>query len=96
MRYTITKQRIQVIGTIWMPSTTAAQVYDLSAYDLENLGDPTDRAAVARWLDMHAGDFQRVTDFRADFHLGDTHVVHDWRDDASELTFNDCMFGDAE
>ena len=92
MRYTITKQRIYVIGTIWMPSATCAQVYDLSSYDMENLGDPRDRANVERWLDTHAGDFQSVTDFRADFDDALGNIIHEWKDEESELTFNDCMF----
>ena len=96
MRYTITKQRVEVIGTIWMPSTTCAQSQDLSAYDLENIEDVRDREAVARWIDTHFGDFQHIKDFRADFHVGDEHVVHEWKDEESELTFNDCMYPSEE
>src|SRR5438128_7390123 len=93
MRYTVTKQRVQVIGTIWMPtSATYAQSLDLSAYELENIGDVQDRDAVARWIDTHFGDFQYIKDFRADFHVGDEHVVHEWQDEESELACNDCMF----
>ncbi len=92
MRFTITKQRIQVIGTIWMPSATCAQVRDLTAFEVEQLGDVRNRAAVSQWIDMHFGDFQSITDFRADFHVGDENVVHEWQNEGSELTYSDCMF----
>jgi hypothetical protein len=92
VRYTVTKQRIQIIGKLWMPSTTAATVTDLSAYDLENIGNLKDREAVASWLATHAGDFSQVLDFRADFHVGNKHIVHEWASEDSECTFNDCMY----
>jgi len=96
MRYTVTKQRIDVIGKIWMPAAMCAQSLDLSSYDMENLGDPKDRASVERWLDTHTGDFQSIADFRADFHVGDTHIVHDWKDEESECIFSDCMYPSEE
>lgn len=69
MRYTVTKQVIEVLGNIWMPGVEAAQRLELSAYDMANLGNPRNRDDVERWLYTHAGDFQSITDFRADFHV---------------------------
>ena len=92
MRYTITRQRLAVVGSIWQPGVTAAQVHDLTPLDLEHIGNLKDREAVARWIDTHCGDFSAVRDFRADFHIGDEHVIHEWENDESELIFNDCMY----
>lgn len=92
MRYTVTKQRIQIVGRLWMGGT-AAMDKDLSAYDLGNIEDPTDRESVADWLATHSGDFQEVIDFRADFDIGDNHIVHEWeKGEDSEMTYGDCMF----
>ena len=92
MKYTVTKQRIEYIGQTWMPSITAAMVADLSPYDMANLGDPTDRDDVEHWLMLHSGDFQNVTDFRADFDVDGKHIVHEWMHEESEFMFADCMF----
>lgn len=94
MRYTVTKQVIQVVGELWMGGRAATQK-ELSAYDMANLedkGDVRDREVVADWLSRHNGDFQRVIDFRADFTIGDESVIHEWQSDDSELIYNDCMF----
>jgi hypothetical protein len=92
MRYTVTKQRIDVLGYIWMPRALCAQSQDLSASDLENIGNVRDRAAVERWVDTHCGDFSSIQDFRADFHVGDEHIVHEWANgEASEVAFADCV-----
>src|SRR2546430_14146794 len=100
MRYTVTKQRIDVIGYIWQPDAgLCAYTRDLSAHELEQIGNPQDRAAVAAWLDTHLGDFEQVVDFRADFHLldgFDTHVVHEWEQEESEFTFLDCMYPEGD
>lgn len=99
MRYTVTKQVIGVLGNIWMPDVEAAQVLELSAYDMANLGNPRNRDDVERWLHMHAGDFQSITDFRADFHVDGENIVHEWtRGEESVMAFNDAMYGhiDAE
>ena len=101
MRYTVTKQVIDVIGSLWMGGT-AAMSYTLSPYDMKNLGDASDRDAVTEWLGMHSGDFQSVTDFRADFTITDPSgnatrdIIHDWKDEDSECTFTDCMYPQAE
>lgn len=96
MRYTVTRQRIDLIGTIWMPATVCAQSKDLSDYDMSNIGDPHNRDDVERWLLLNSGDFSNVTDFRADFHIGDEHIVHEWQSEESELTFNDAMYPSEE
>lgn len=95
MRYTVTKQRLQIVGRLWLGGT-AAMAKDLTAYDMTNIGDASDRAAVQRWVDTHSGDFQEVIDWRADFHAGAKHVVHEWQDADSEFTYSDCMNGEAE
>lgn len=92
MRYTVTKQRIQVIGYIWQPGVgiCAAQC-DLTPYDMDSIGEPT-RQVVQHWIDTHFGDFSEVTDFCADFHVGDKHVVLAWQNEESECAFNDAMY----
>lgn len=87
MKFTVERNWIELIGVIWMPSTTCAQRIDLRQYDIENIGEPT-RENVEQWLTMHSGDFQSVTDFRAV--IGET--VIEWANEESELTFNDCMY----
>ena len=99
MRYTVRKSIVQVIGTIWMPSTTAAQTYELSGYDVDNArGDDgkITRESVQSWLDTHAGDFASVTDFSASIEDGDDTVDIPWADEESELTYNGCMFPDED
>jgi hypothetical protein len=93
MRYTVTKQRVQVLGGIWWPmGQLCAQERDLSPYDLANIGDVRDRDAVASWIALNSGDFSSIVDFRADFHVGDEHIVHEWsRGDESECDWSDCM-----
>ena len=93
MRYTVTQQRINVLGKLWMPNTTAATQLNLSQYDLDNIENPRDRDSVEQWLTSHSGDFSQVLDFSADFHIGDEHIVHEWAKGAdSEYRFLDCMY----
>jgi hypothetical protein len=93
MRYTVTKQRLDVLGRLWMPNAIAATSLNLSSYDLENIEDPQDRESVEQWLMTHSGGFSQVLDFRADFHIGDEHIVHEWsKGEDSEMAFNDCMY----
>ena len=81
---------ICVIGTIWMPSTTAATQYNLSSYDLRNISETEEytRENVERWLAMNSGDFQSVDDFSAS--IGDVEIP--WQDEESEFTYFDCMY----
>ena len=92
MSYTVTKQQIQVLGYLWMPSCLAATCLTLYGYDMENLGDPTDRDAVENWIGSHSGDFSQVLDFRADFHIEDKHIVHEWAREDSACEYDDCMY----
>ncbi len=87
MRYMVERNFVQVIGTIWMPATTAAMEYPLSSYDVENIGKLT-RENVEQWLTTHSGDFQGIDDFYAT--VGDTEIP--WNSEESEMTYNDCMY----
>lgn len=86
MKITLERNWIEVIGRIWLPPVMCAQRIDLSAYDLENIGEPT-RENVDQWLSTHTGDFQSVKDFYAV--IGET--VIDWEDPESECVYTDCM-----
>lgn len=96
MRYTITRQLVQVIGPIWWPSGAicAAEFTVDTDWMIANGYDPKNQDDVERWVLLHhCGDFQSVQDMRADFHLGDEHVVHGWRaGEESELAFYDAMY----
>ena len=92
MRYTVTKQRIQMIGPIWMPAAVCAMERDLDSYDMSNLGDATNRDDVEHWLCLNSGDFQSISDFRADFHVDGKHIVHEWAKEDSEWVFSDAMY----
>jgi hypothetical protein len=98
MKYTVTLNRLQVIGRIWMPNVVCAQSFDLDNYHMQIIEDYGDgqvtRAGVALWLDTHAGDFQEIIDFSADF--GDNEFVSDWENEDSEYTFYGCMYGEEE
>jgi hypothetical protein len=78
---------VDVVGPIWMPAVQAATTYNLSDYDLENIGE-FNHDNVERWLCTHAGDFQYVADFHAV--CGTTEIL--WANEESELLFSDCMF----
>ena len=88
MRYLVERNFVQVIGKIWMPATTCAMEYTLSAYDIENIGEFT-RENVAAWLTTNAGDFQSVDDFRAT--VGDDWIG--WAEEESEFIYHDCVYG---
>lgn len=76
-----------VLGKIWMPAIPAAQDYQLSDYDLRNIGEFT-RENVEDWLGSNAGDFQSITDFYAV--CGGTEIP--WADEENECAYNDCMY----
>jgi hypothetical protein len=90
MRITHTVNRIDVLGRIWMPSITCAYSYELSGYDLQNVGELT-RENVQLWLDQNAGDFSEIIDFSVNF--GDEEFVSPWADEESEYLFLDAMYG---
>ena len=79
--------QVSVIGTIWMPAVTCAMDYNLSDYDLENIGDFT-CDNVEQWLTSHSGDFQSIQDFTAQ--CGDTEIP--WKSEKSEDIYCACMF----
>src|SRR5438128_12418511 len=96
MEHTVTRSAIDVVGGVWMPDTTGATTYELSNYDVENIEQPVTRETVQAWLDTHSGDFKYVTDFRASLEVDGETMDFDWADPDSELTFNDCCFGDED
>jgi hypothetical protein len=74
-----------------MPSAVCGQRQELSAYDLENIGEFT-RENVEDWLGTHAGDFQSVRDFHAV--CGDAEVA--WENEENEFEYCDCMYPSEE
>lgn len=102
MKYTVTKSTIDMIGTIWLPAVTCAATETVPQSSVDNLRDldgAVTRDSVQDWIDMHCGDFQNVTDFAASIELPNRHGGTDtldipWRDEESEMTFNDLMFGE--
>lgn len=88
---------IEIIGTSWMPSTTAAMRKDLSNYDVRNIkayaehltGDAQiTREAVEHWLSLNSGDFASVHDFSASIGA----IEFPWAaGEESEFRFYDCM-----
>jgi hypothetical protein len=100
MKYTVTKNAIYVIGTIWLPPIVCAQKKELTTYDMENIKDENGkitRDSVERWLSCHSGDFSQVIDFSADFDYEGKHIDIPWsKGEESELTYSDCMFSETE
>jgi hypothetical protein len=96
MRYTVTKQAIQILGRLWMPGVEAATDKTLDEYDMGNIEDVRDRDSVLNWLGANSGDFSAIIDFRADFHVGDEHIVHEWADEENEFKFSSYMFQDLD
>lgn len=96
-RYTVRVSYVDIIGTLWMPSTTAATRIKVNSHDVENMRDDDvqiTRDSVEDWLTSHSGDFSRVIDFSASIEDNDTTVDIPWADEDSEFTYNDCMFPD--
>lgn len=97
MRYTVTKQVIDVVGQLWQGCTAATRL-TLSAHDMSNLGDPHNREDVENWIALNSGDFASITDFRADFTVTDPSgnatrdIVHAWTSEENEIAFSDCLF----
>lgn len=96
MRYTVRKSVVQLIGTIWMPSTTCGQEKTLSDYDVNNIRDRIEpgitRANVEDWLTCNSGDFSSVEDFSASIEDGDNTIDIPWNSEESECPYNDCMY----
>jgi len=96
MKYLVRESYVEVIGRIWMPNTTAAYKYDLRDYDINNARDDKGkltRESVEDWLCKNAGDFQSIEDFSASIEDGEQTIDIPWRDEGSEVTYNDCMYG---
>jgi hypothetical protein len=84
--------------------------YDLDAYAVGNIegyyrevfsDNPKDQMdnwhdAIEHWVNLNSGDFQSVEDFRADIETSEGNIVIEWQSEDSEITYNDCMFGDEE
>ncbi len=86
MKFTVERAWVDVVGKGWYGQGISTS-YGLSRYDLENIGEET-RENVEAWLSTHAGDFQSISDFHAV--LGKTEIG--WKDEETELSFNDMMF----
>lgn len=98
MRYVVRKSIVQMVGTIWMPSITAASTIEMSGYDVENARDENgeiNRESVQRWLDCNAGDFSNVTDFFASIEDGNETLEIPWADEDNEFIYSDCTYGAA-
>jgi hypothetical protein len=102
MRYMVTKNFVQMIGTIWMPATTAAMQKDLTDYEINNILDAAEyqtgerkltREAIEDWLGTNSGDFQCVDDFYAS--IGNEEFPWE-KGEESELTYHDCMYPSQE
>jgi len=97
MRYTTVTSVIQVIGKIWMPPIMAAMEYTVRPDDLKDEDGKITRDSIDRWVCLHTGDFQSITDWRADISTDDNgeplDIVIDWRTEDSKITWYDCMYG---
>lgn len=78
---------VNVVGRLWMGGL-GAYSYELTDYDLRNIGVDFTRETVADWLGSHSGDFQNIVDFQA--FCGSIELA--WRSEDNECTYNDCMF----
>lgn len=78
---------IDVVGEIWWPFGLACSYrYELSAYDIHNIGELT-RDNVEDWVLTHSGDFSKVLDFCA--YIKD--YVSGWATEEGECAWMDCV-----
>jgi hypothetical protein len=94
----VVRSQIQVLGKIWWPyGAVCAMTYSPQPDDVRDpdTGEIT-RASVDDWLSRHAGDFSEILDFTADIADGDKDIVIPWADEENEMTYADCMWGDAD
>jgi hypothetical protein len=96
MRRTAVTSFIQILGIGWYGQICAMDK-DLSLYDIGNIEERGDgeitREAVEDWLTVNSGDFQSVTDFRADISYEDEDYLFEWSDEDSGWQYNDCFLG---
>ena len=91
---------ISVIGPIWWPNGAVCSLeIPLGSREIEQIRDYGEgeitRDAVEDWLGCHSGDFQSVTDFRADISAGEDDYLFDWADPESDAVYLDTL-GDWE
>ncbi len=82
-----------------MPPIVCAEELVVPDDEVERLKDNEGRItreSVEQWLTTHSGDFQEVMDFSASIEDGPDTVEVPWRDEESECTYMDCMFGTEE
>ena len=92
------KNYIQMVGTIWMPYTTAAMDKPLDTFNIQSIesisrelfdSESITREAIEYWLSLNSGDFRGIDDFYASINGEE----FPWENEESELTYFDCMHG---
>ena len=61
------QNQLFVVGKIWMPSITCGYCYPLGSRKDENLEEHLKDGTIEQWVDMKAGDFQNIEDFRLEY-----------------------------
>lgn len=91
---------VDVIGEIWQPGVgLCAQRVNLQSNDIENMrggSGKITRDSIERWLRIHAGDFQSITDFSASIEDGEDTLDFAWANEESECVHSDCMYPDRD
>ena len=100
MRYVVVRSIIDILGKDWYGNTIVmsmelnnCQVEIIKKYMTNPLGMEL-REAVQTFLLKNAGDFQSITDFRADIAIGDEDLITDWDYVENEIKFNDTQYPD--
>ena len=87
---------VSVIGEIWQPGVICAMDYTMSPQDVAEVfslsSGLTFSEAIGEWLTSRTLDFSSVQDFRVE--LPGCEIP--WLHEESELTYNDCMYGQEE
>jgi len=92
MKYLVRKSIVKVVGKIWMPNVTRAQVIEMCDYDLQNATDENGnitRESLGDWLDCNAGDFASILDFSASLEVGGDTVDIGWATEEGECAYFD-------
>jgi hypothetical protein len=85
---------VHIIGHIWQPGVgLCAQDQTMRGEEADRVKYPTwvDRDAVIEWAYIASGDFQEITDVALTFHDKTETPDLDWKDEASEDIYNECM-----